>query len=149
MQETQRQKEQARSGRKKKDSCKKLREQKGQARSSIRRKIFLCSSHTNVWSIVSANMTKTCYKNKTTLQRLPPAPVLVGLGWGARVAALPGLVDLEEVSSTFLAFFSSLVFLILSLISRKAASLAAARTSVFSVLFFWITSREAPTMERE
>jgi hypothetical protein len=80
VQETQRQKEQARSGRKKKDSCKKIREQKGQARSSIRRKKILCSSHTNAWSIVSANITKTCYKTKTTLQRLPPAPVLAALG---------------------------------------------------------------------
>ena len=35
-----------------------------------------------------------------------------------------------------------------SLISRSAASRAAARTSVFSERFFWITSSDAPTRER-
>ena len=35
-----------------------------------------------------------------------------------------------------------------SLISRSAASRAAARTSDFSARFFWITSRDAPTIER-
>lgn len=35
-----------------------------------------------------------------------------------------------------------------SLISRSAASRAAARTSDFSARFFWITSSEIPTMER-
>jgi hypothetical protein len=31
---------------------------------------------------------------------------------------------------------------------RRAASLFAARASGFSALFFWITSREAPTIDR-
>jgi hypothetical protein len=32
---------------------------------------------------------------------------------------------------------------------RRAASLAASRTSGFSALFFWITSKVAPTMDLE
>ncbi|BAS74918.1 Os01g0815850 [Oryza sativa Japonica Group] len=32
---------------------------------------------------------------------------------------------------------------------RRAASLAASRTSGFSLLFFWITSSVAPTIDRE
>lgn len=32
---------------------------------------------------------------------------------------------------------------------RRAASLAASLTSGFSVLFFWITSKVAPTMDLE
>ena len=32
---------------------------------------------------------------------------------------------------------------------RRAASLAASRTSGFSALFFWITSKEAPTIDLE
>ncbi|GIL93070.1 hypothetical protein Vretifemale_20546, partial [Volvox reticuliferus] len=43
---------------------------------------------------------------------------------------------------------SAFCFFMRSLTSRIAASRLAWRTSGFSVRFFWITSREAPTMER-
>ena len=48
----------------------------------------------------------------------------------------------------FLPFLASFALRWRSLISRSAASRAAARTSDFSARFFWITSRDAPTIER-
>ena len=48
----------------------------------------------------------------------------------------------------FLPFLASFALRWRSLISRSAASRAAARTSDFSARFFWITSRDAPTIAR-
>nr|ACN26480.1 unknown [Zea mays] len=81
-------------------------------------------------------------------QRFPPPPPNLGPlepFWTAPFVC----VFWDLLTSAFFAFFSSLVFLMRSLISRRAASLAASRTSGFSALFFWITSKEAPTIDLE
>ncbi|KAI9194360.1 hypothetical protein LWI28_005360 [Acer negundo] len=96
------------------------------------------------------NMEK--FDNKLAAQCfLPPPPPPPSLGpplGAAPLGTLPLLVFCDlAVTSAFFAFFSSLVLLIRSLISRRAASLAASRTSGFSALLFWITSRVAPIMD--
>ena len=97
------------------------------------------------------NELEVCYMVMTVLEKWTHNCQFVSIEYGLDgipVRGVSWMLCLFGIS-VFLAFFSSFVFLILSLISRRAASLAASRTSGFSALFFWMTSRIAPTIDLE